>query len=188
MKIEPINAATKASQRKSGLQRTLASVQASFAAHHAAALPTSTGATAAGSVRGLAAMNQILMRATSSAGASGGVAVPSGSLRELREVRAATLLVGVAALLALLGHVEQQRRVVRELLEAGEPVLGGVEARLQQPQRQRRERGHLPAPCDRFALELVAWHHCVHQAHLVGLVGVVEAAEEPDLLGLADAD
>src|SRR5436190_2671401 len=87
----------------------------------AAAVPTSTGAIAAGSVRGRAAISQILK---------------SGPLRVLGEVRAAALLVGVSPLLAFLGHVEEERRVVGELLDSGEPVLGGVEARLQQPQRQ----------------------------------------------------
>src|SRR3954469_17488048 len=85
----------------------------------AAAVPTSTGAIAAGNVRGRAAISQILN---------------SGPLRVLGEVRAASLLVGVAALLPFLGHVEEQGRVMGELLDAGEAVLGGVEARLEQPQ------------------------------------------------------
>ena len=63
MKIEPISAATKAPTR------------GSFPAHStAAAVPTNTGAIAAGSVRGRAAISQILMgvagTARSRAGAS----------------------------------------------------------------------------------------------------------------------
>src|SRR3954454_15494076 len=99
----------------------------------AAAVPTRTGAIAAGSVRGRAAISQILT---------------SRPLRVLREVRAPALLVGVAALLALFRHVEEQRRVVRELLDAGHPILDRVEARLQQPQGERGEGSHLAAPGD----------------------------------------
>src|SRR4051794_20803632 len=108
MKIEPISAAMNAPTRRRSPCCSIA-----------AAVPTSTGAIAAGSVRGRAAISQIRT---------------SGPLRVLGEVRAAPLLVGVASLLALLGHVEEKRRVVRELLDAGEAVLGGIEARLQQPQ------------------------------------------------------
>src|SRR3954454_21550850 len=97
----------------------------------AAAVPTRTGAIAAGSVRGRAAISQILT---------------SRPLRVLREVRAASLLVGVAALLALLRHVEEERRVVGELLDPCDAVLDRVEARLQEPQRQGGEGGHLAAP------------------------------------------
>src|SRR5829696_7046083 len=138
----------------------------------AAAVPTSTGAIAAGSVRGRAAISQILN---------------SGPLRIFGEVRRASLLVGVAALLTLLGHVEEQGRVVGELLDAGQAVLDGVEARLQQPQRERGERGHLAAPGDRLPLELRERNHRVDQAHLERLLGVVEAGEEPDLLRLLHA-
>src|SRR5690348_12363968 len=81
----------------------------------ARAVPTRTGATAAGSVRGRAAITQ--MRT---------VGFSSGPLRELGEVRLALLLVGVASLLRLLGHVEQQRRVARKLLDARQPVVRGV--------------------------------------------------------------
>src|SRR5215207_8694668 len=108
MKIEPINAAMKAPTRRRSPCCSIA-----------AAVPTSTGAIAAGSVRGRAAISQIRT---------------SGPLGVLGEVRAASLLVGVAPLLALLAHVEEQGGVVRELLDPGEAVLGGVEARLQQSQ------------------------------------------------------
>src|SRR6476619_1154469 len=113
MKIEPIRAAMKAPTRGS-----------SPACSIAAAVPTRTGAIAAGSVRGRAAISQIRN---------------SGPLRVLAEVRAAPLL-------TLLGHVEEQRRVMGELLDPGQPVLGGVEARLEQSQREGGEGGHLPAP------------------------------------------
>src|SRR5829696_7850908 len=130
MKIEPIRAATNAPQRMSSTFST------------AAAVPTRTGAIAAGRVRGRAAISQ--MRGFKA----------SRTFRELREVRAATLLVGVAPLLALLGHVEEERRVVRQLLDAGEPVLGGVEARLEQAQGEGGEARHLTAPGHRLALEV----------------------------------
>src|SRR4051794_23321317 len=138
----------------------------------AAAVPTSTGAIAAGSVRGRAAISQILK---------------SGPLRVLGEVRAASLLVGVAALLALLRHVEEQRRVMGELLDTGEAILGGVEARLEQPQGKRGEGVHLAAPGDRLPLEVSEWEDRVDQPHVERLLRVVEPGEEPDLLGLLDA-
>src|SRR5918992_2698035 len=83
----------------------------------ARAVPTSTGATAAGRVRGRAATSQRR---------SG---LKSRALRELAEVRPALLAVGVAALLRLLAAVEEQVRVVGQLLDPGQPVLGGIEAR-----------------------------------------------------------
>src|SRR3954452_8215271 len=105
MKTEPISAPKKPPTRGR-----------SPAFSTAAAVPTSTGAIAAGSVRGRAAISQILK---------------SGPLRVFGEVRAAALLVSVAALLALLRHVEEQSRLVGELLDAGDTVLYGVEARLE---------------------------------------------------------
>ena len=55
---------------------------------------------------------------------------------------------------------------MRELLQAGVAVLGGVEARLQQPQRERRQREHLAAPRHRLLLEAVERHDGVDEAHL----------------------
>src|ERR687893_648180 len=110
MKTLPISAQAK----RSGLKTS------SLAA---SAVPTSTGATAAGSVRGRAATSQ------SRSGLN------SRALRELAEVRLALLAVGVASLLRLLASVEEEVRVVRELLDAAEPVLGRVEAHLQESQR-----------------------------------------------------
>ena len=75
-----------------------------------------------------------------------------------------------------------------ELLDAGHPVLGGVEARLQQPQRERRQLEHLAAPLDRLHLELLERDDGVDEAHLERLLRVVLAAEEPDLLRLLLAD
>src|SRR3954447_18071505 len=168
----------------------------------AAAVPTSTGAIAAGSVRVRAAMSHNLTRSLlrfrslalqtsksrSFALASGGGGVewlwPPGVLAE---IRLAALDVRVPPLLALLGHVEAQRRVVGELLQAGQAVLGGVEARLQKAQRQRREVPHLATPRDRLALELAHRDHGVDEPHVERLLSVVEATQEPDLLGLLDA-
>src|SRR3954452_17825985 len=115
MKIDPIRAHAK----RSGLN--VPSVPAS-------AVPTSTGATAAGSVRGLAATSQ----------SRSGLRAASRALREPVEVGLSLLAVGVTALLRLLRHVEEEVGVVRELLEAGEAVLGRIEAGLQEPQRGRR--------------------------------------------------
>src|SRR5215213_6845440 len=112
MKIEPISAHA----NRSGLN--VPSLPAS-------AVPTSTGATAAGSVRGRAATSQ-----------SRAVLGRSGALRELAEVGVALFAVGVASLLRLLGSVEEEVGVVRELLDTAQPVLGGIEARLQEPQRE----------------------------------------------------
>src|SRR3712207_5403240 len=109
----------------------------------ASAVPTSTGATAAGSVRGRAAMSQI--RAAEGCSCSMRATAALWALRELREVGPALLLVGLAALLRLVGRVEEEVRVVRELLDAAQPVLGGMEAGLEQPQREGRQREHLLA-------------------------------------------
>src|SRR5262245_42348478 len=169
MKIEPMRAAKKAPQR--GMWPTNST---------AAAVPTSTGAIAAGRVRGRAAITQILTGRLPSA--------RSWSLRVLAEVWLTPLLVGVPPLLALLGHVEEERRVVGELLQAGDPVLFGVEARLQEAQGEGGEVEHLAAPGDRLPLELSQRHDGVDQAHLQRLLGSVEAAEEPDLLRLLHPD
>src|SRR5271166_3059777 len=80
----------------------------------ASEVPTSTGAIAAGSVRTRAAMTQ--MR----------TALKLRPLGEAGEVRTALLPVGVAPLLCLLASVEQQVRVMRELLDPRQPVLGRV--------------------------------------------------------------
>src|SRR3954452_20040669 len=122
MKIEPISAHAK----RNGLNVPSVPARAG---------PPRTGATAAGSVRGREATSQ------SRSGLKA-----SRALRELSEVGLSLLAVGVAPLLRLLGHVEEEVRVVRQLLDPREAVLGGVEAGLEEAQRERREREHLAAP------------------------------------------
>src|SRR4051794_3410213 len=165
MKIEPISAATKAQERRRSPCTSIA-----------AAVPTRTGAIAAGSVRGRAAISQILMLG------------PLRPLWVLGEVRAASLLEGIAALLALLAHVEEERRVVGELLDPGEAVLGRVEARLEQAEGKGGERRHLAAPRDGLSLEVVEWEDRVDETHLQSFIRVVEPQKKPDLLRLLDAD
>src|SRR5215211_4549335 len=164
MKIEPIRAHTK----RSGLKTS---------SEPASAVPTSTGATAAGSVRGRAAVIQSL---TGEA--------PLRPLRELAEVGLALLLVGVTALLRLLRLVEEEVRVVGELLDAGDAVLVRVEAGLQQAQGERRQREHLAAPLHGLLLERLERDDRVDQPHVERLLRVVLPGQEPDLLGLLGPD
>src|SRR5687768_407032 len=119
MKMLPTSAAANASGRNSP-------------SAPASAVPTSTGEIAAGSVRGRAAIAQMRSGAVSRA-----TRQPLRAAGELREVGGALLAVGVAAFLRLVGHVEEQVGVMRQLLQARKPVLGRVEARLQQAQRER---------------------------------------------------
>ena len=78
---------------------------------------------------------------------------------------------------------------MRELLDAGEAVLGGVEARLQQAQRERRQREHLAAPGDGLvARARASGTTALTRPHRERLLRVVLAAEEPDLLGALLAD
>src|SRR3954452_1904227 len=144
-------------------------------------VPTRTGATAAGSVRTRAAMTQ--MRSDFMSDPRLPASDLSRAAREPREVRRALGLVGLAALARLLAGVEEEVRVVGELLQAGVAVLAGVEARLKQAQREGRQREHLAAPLDRLLLEALAWHDGVDQPPVERLVRVVLAAQEPDLLG-----
>src|SRR3954452_3463399 len=142
MKIEPISAHAK----RNGLN--VPSVPAR-------AVPTRTGATAAGRVRGRDATSQ------SRSGLKACRARPcaddrpralprsdgrSRALRELAEVGLSLLAVGVASLLRLRRLVEEEVGVVRELLDAGQAVLAGVEAGLEEPQREGGEGQHLAAP------------------------------------------
>src|SRR4051812_10546293 len=158
--MAPRRAAAKASGRKS-------------ASTAPSDVPTRTGATDAGSVRARAAMIQ--MRTV------------LGPARELREVGLALLDVGVTPFLGLGRHVEEEVGVVRELLQAGESVLVGVEARLEQAQGEGRELEHLTTPRDGLLLEALERDDRVHQPHVQRLLRVVLAAEEPDLLGLLGA-
>src|SRR6476659_8458118 len=141
MKIAPSSAATNASGRK----RPVPS---------ASEVPTSTAAIAAGSVRRRAAITQ--MRSV----------LTLRPLRESREVGLALLAVGVPSLLGLLVSVEQEIRVVGELLDARQAVLGRVEARLQQPQRERGHGEHLAAPGHGLGLEALERDDRVDEAHL----------------------
>src|SRR3954452_20800451 len=152
MKIEPISAQAK----RSGLN--VPSVPASE-------VPTNTGAMAAGSVCGRDASSQ----------SRSGLKAASRALREPVEVGLSLLAVGVTALLRLLRHVEEEVGVVRELLDAGKAVFGGVEAGLEEPQRERRQREHLAAPLDGLLLEPLERHYGVHKTHVERLLGVVLA-------------
>src|SRR4051795_7715466 len=145
MKIDPISAHANASGRK---------VPSPIASD----VPTSTGATAAGRVRGRAAISH------SFSALKGGRR--SRTAGELAEVRTALLAVRVAALLRFLGPVEEEIRVVRQLLQAGKTILVGVEARLHEAQRERRQLEHLAAPAQRLFLELLQRDHGVDKAHL----------------------
>src|SRR4051795_3872569 len=163
----------------------------------ASAVPTSTGAAAAGNVRGRAAISQIrtgfrrpppFARRPDCRSPWASLRGCSRPLRELGEVGPALGLVGLAALLRLVAGVEEQVGVVGELLDAGEAVLLGVEAGLHHAQREGRELEHLAAPADGLLLEPVKRDDGVDQAHGKRLLRVVLAAEEPDLLGLLRAD
>src|ERR1039458_9144596 len=160
MKTAPSSAATNASGWR-------------WPAPSASEVPTRTGATAAGSVRPRAAITQ-MRTAPTRRGAPG----------KPREVRWALVPIGVAALLGLLAAVEEEIGVVRELLDSRQPVLGGVEARLQEPQGKGGEGEHLLAPAHRLLLQALERHDRVHDAHLQSLLGGVLPAQEPDLLGL----
>src|SRR3954451_22313510 len=103
MKIEPTSAQTNASGRN---------VPSPIASD----VPTSTGATAAGSVRGRAATSQSFSGLKAEARSS-------RTARELVELRAPLLPVRVAAFLRFLRPVEEEVRVVRELLDSRESVL-----------------------------------------------------------------
>ena len=77
---------------------------------------------------------------------------------------------------------------MRQLLESGHAVLARVEARLHQPQREGRQREHLPAPSDGCVLELGERDDRVDEPHRERLFGVVLPAKEPDLLRLLRAN
>jgi o-succinylbenzoate---CoA ligase len=77
---------------------------------------------------------------------------------------------------------------VSQLLDPGIAVLMGIEARLDQAQGEGREGEHLAAASDCLGFEAVERHNVVDQAHLESLLGVVLAAQQPELLGLLGAD
>src|SRR4051812_37324318 len=146
----------------------------------AIAVPTRTGATEAARVAGRTADHQTWN------GLRAGVAtdIASGPFGKLREVRRAFLNVGVATLLRFLAHVVKERRVARELLDAGEAVVGGVHAGLDHAQRQWAQLEDAAAPFDRFFFEVGQRDHLVDQAHVERLLSVVLLTQEPDLTGL----
>ena len=63
--------------------------------------------------------------------------IPSGAPGEALELGPALGLERLPALAGLLGAVEEQVRVVGQLLDTGHAVFGRVEAGLHQPQRER---------------------------------------------------
>src|SRR5919201_3168124 len=143
----------------------------------ATAVPSRTGETEAASVVGLVADHQ-------TAPTPGALGAPW----EAREVWLALLDIGVPPLLRLLGHVVEEGRVTGQLLDAGQPVVGRVHARLDHPQRQRALLQHLAAPVERLLLEPFERHYPVDEPHVQRLLGVVLVAKEPDLARLLLAD
>src|SRR5260370_19927028 len=113
---------------------------------------------------------------------------PSGSLGKLRKIWFAFLHVRVAAFLRLFAHVVEKSRVARELLDSGQPVIGSVEARLEEAQGKRAELEHAAAPGHRLLLERGEGHDLVDEPHRQRLLRVVLLAKEPDLAGLLLAD
>src|SRR5207247_3539247 len=93
-----------------------------------------------------------------------------------------------ATLLRLFAHVVEKRRVTSKLLDAREPVVGGVEPGFQHAQRQGAELEHAPAPGDRLLLQVRERDDLVDEAHVEGLPRVVLVAEKPDLARLLLAD
>src|SRR5690242_18296426 len=108
----------------------------------------------------------------------------SGALREPVELGTTLLEVRLLALLRLLAHVIEERRVSGELLDAGEAVVGGVQRRLQHAQGERAVLQHPLAPGHGLDLELLERDDLVHEAHVERLVGAVLVAQEPDLARL----
>ena len=143
----------------------------------ASAVPTSTGATAAGSVRGRAAMSQ--MRTARTHGRRG----------NLREVGLALLLVGLAALARLLGA---RRRGGSCRARAAGCRRGRPRAALKLALSSRSANGdsasisrHQATVSSSSAVER---HDGVDEPHVERLLRVVLAAQEPDLLRLLRAD
>ena len=112
----------------------------------------------------------------------------SRPLREPREVGRALLHVRVAALLRLLAHVVEERGVAGELLHAGEAVDGRVRTGLQQPERERDSASISRHHATVVVLELVERDDRVDEPPRERGLGVVLAAQEPDLLRALLAD
>ena len=78
------------------------------------------------------------LKVTAAGGGSGRITgSPSGAPGEALELGPALGLERLPALAGLLGAVEEQVRVVGQLLDTGHAVFGRVEAGLHQPQRER---------------------------------------------------
>src|SRR5947209_1197487 len=166
----------------------MATTRAPMPAHHRAppswtaiAVPMSTGATDAARVAGRTADHHTLV-------ALGAVSVAAATalraLRELGEIGLSLLDVRVATLLRLVAHVIEERRVAGELLDAGEPVVGGVHAGFDHAQSERAQLEHAAAPGHRLLLEVRERYDLVHEAHVERLLRVVLVAQEPDLARL----
>src|SRR5262249_26966232 len=113
---------------------------------------------------------------------------PSRAAREPREVRLALLEERSRTLVRLVRRVVEAGRVAGELLQPGQTVGRDQERGLQEPDRCRAHGEDLGRPGHTLGFELREWDDVVHEAHLQGGRGVVPAAEEPDLLGLAVTD
>src|SRR5262249_14679690 len=147
------------------------------------AVPTTTGTTAAGSVRSRAAAIQVRSGSGESVMAS-----RSWIALEPRDLGLALLQVRLLALAALVGGVVHQGRRAGELHHAGLTVAVGVHRQLEEAQRGRRHREHLAAPLQRGGLELGERHDGVDQLHIERLARVVLPAQEPDLARLLLTD
>src|SRR4029077_6951035 len=137
----------------------------------AMAVAASTCATDAASVAGRTADHQTLR-----------------ALRELAEVGLALLDVSITALLRLLAHVVEVRRVAGELLDAGETVVRRIHPGLDHPQRERAQLEHAPAPGHGLLFQVGQRHDLVDQAHVERLLRVVLIAKKPDLARLLLTD
>src|SRR5699024_3709690 len=96
----------------------------------------------------------------------------------------ALFLERVPALLCLLAHVEEHRRIAGELLHTGGTIADGVDGALEHAQCQRGLVQHLTGPGDGFLLQFLQGHHGVDQPHVQRFLGAVLTAQVPDLAGL----
>src|SRR5207249_12019745 len=114
--------------------------------------------------------------------------IDSGKAAELREVGFPALQVGVSPLLGFFGHVVEKRGVSRQLLDPGFAVELRVEGGLEAAQGERAHGQDFAAPAHGLLFEPLHRHHRVHEPHLERLLGIVLAAEKPDLARLLLAD
>src|SRR5271156_2858465 len=95
------------------------------------------------------------------------------------EIRLAFLVVRVAPLLRLFGHVEEQSGITRELLDSRQPVHFRIEGRLEASQRHRAVRKDLSAPLLRRLLQFRQRHDCIDQPHFECFRCAVTSAQLP---------